>query len=111
MKCANEGRIKAVQCWVLENLPHQHGVNALAGRAAMSVRHFTRVFREQTGMTPRVFVEEARTSLAARLLANSDMPLKRVASRSGFLNVNVMRAAFMRQFGVGPQRYRLRARA
>ena len=37
------------------------GVPALAAAAAMSVRHFTRVFTAEVGETPGRFVERVRT--------------------------------------------------
>ncbi|HYP62652.1 MAG TPA: AraC family transcriptional regulator [Acidocella sp.] len=104
-------RIQAVQDWILEHLPLEHSVSALAGRAAMSVRHFARVFREETGLTPGQFVELARVNMARILLEGSEMPLKRVAAQSGFVNATVMRAAFRRWVGVGPRLYRLQCRA
>ena len=46
---APEGRIQTVQHWVLEHLPLELTVNALASRAGMSVRNFTRVFLQEAG--------------------------------------------------------------
>jgi AraC-like DNA-binding protein len=108
---AHRHRIRAVQDWILEHLPLDHSVGALASRAAMSVRHFARVFREETGLTPGQFVELARVNKARILLEDSETPLKRVAAQSGFGTVTVMRAAFRRWVGVGPRLYRLQCRA
>jgi transcriptional regulator GlxA family with amidase domain len=108
---AHRNRIRAVQDWILEHLKLEHSVSGLASRAAMSVRHFARVFREETGLTPGQFVELARVNRARILLEGSEIPLKRVAAQSGFVNTNVMRAAFRRWVGVGPRLYRLQCRA
>jgi transcriptional regulator GlxA family with amidase domain len=107
---AGEGRIQAVQHWILEHLPLELTLTALADRAAMSVRNFTRVFQSETGLTPADFVEMARVDAARRLLEDTETPLQRVASRCGFASPDTMRRAFMRRIGTGPSDYRERFR-
>jgi transcriptional regulator GlxA family with amidase domain len=107
---ANEGRIQAVQHWILDHLPLDLTLAALADRAAMSVRNFTRVFQSETGITPADFVEMARVDAARRLLEDTDTPLQRVATRCGFTSPDTMRRAFIRQIGTGPSDYRARFR-
>ncbi|MGJ4942545.1 GlxA family transcriptional regulator [Bradyrhizobium sp. HKCCYLS1011] len=107
---ASEGRIQSVQHWILDHLSLELTVNTLAARAAMSVRNFTRVFQQETGITPADFVEMARVDSARRLLEDSDKPLQRVASSCGFANPDTMRRAFLRRIGTGPSEYRERFR-
>jgi transcriptional regulator GlxA family with amidase domain len=107
---ANEGRIQSVQHWILDHLPLDLTLTSLAGRAAMSVRNFSRVFQDETGITPADFVEMARVDSARRLLEESDTPLQRVASRCGFTSPDTMRRAFLRRIGTGPSDYRQRFR-
>ncbi|WP_181040138.1 GlxA family transcriptional regulator [Paremcibacter congregatus] len=105
---AEESTIQSVQQWVLHNLNADLSLPALADKAAMSVRNFSRVFRNETEMTPADFVELARIDAARRLLEDSDTPLQRVASRCGFTNVDLMRRAFLRRSGIKPSDYRRR---
>jgi transcriptional regulator GlxA family with amidase domain len=107
---ATEGRIQAVQHWILDHLPLDLTVNSLASRAGMSVRNFTRVFLQEAGITPADFVEMARVDSARRLLEDTDMPLQRVASNCGFTNPDTMRRAFLRRIATGPSEYRERFR-
>lgn len=107
---ATEGRIQAVQHWALDNVAADLSLAALARRAAMSVRNFTRVFQSETGSTPADFVEMARVDAARRLLEDTDVPLQRLASRCGFGNPDTMRRAFLRRIGAGPSDYRDRFR-
>lgn len=107
---ADEGQIRAVQHWILDHLPLDLSLASLAGRAAMSVRNFTRVFQSETGITPADFVEMARVDAARRLLEESETPLQRVASRCGFASPDTMRRAFLRRIGTGPSDYRERFR-
>jgi transcriptional regulator GlxA family with amidase domain len=50
----------------------------------MTERSFARVFRSQTGITPADFVEATRIDAVRRLLEETNLPLQRVASASGF---------------------------
>ena len=55
-------------------------MEALAGRVNASVRHFSRVFTIEVGMTPARYVEHTRTAAARRLLESTDDPLDRIAA-------------------------------
>ncbi len=60
-----------VQGWIADHLDEDLSVARLAERAAMSPRHFARVFRAETGVTPARFVEQARVEQARRRLEES----------------------------------------
>jgi transcriptional regulator GlxA family with amidase domain len=107
---ATEGRIQVVQHWILDHLPLELTAKTLASRAGMSLRNFERVFQREAGMTPADFVEVARVDSARRLLEDTDKPLQRVASISGFVNPDTMRRAFLRRIGISPSEYRERFR-
>ena len=103
---ATEGRIQAVQHWILDHLSLDLSLTALADRAAMSVRNFTRLFQSETGTTPIEFVEMARVDFARRLLEDTDIPLQRIVTKCGFSSPDTMRRAFVRQIGTRPSDYR-----
>lgn len=100
--------IRDVQQWVLDSVAEPLSVDDLAARAGMSTRNFSRLFKQDTGMTPADFVENARIDAARRLLEHTNDPLKRVAAWSGFGNPNGLRRAFQRRLGVTPGDYRTR---
>ena len=101
--------IQAVQNWVLQHLDEPMPVAALAAQAAMSERHFRRVFVQETGQTPSAFVEAARLEGARRVLeSHATLPLKTVAARVGLGSEQVLRHLFVRHLGVTPQAYRER---
>jgi len=101
--------IQAVQNWVLQHLEEPMPLAALAARAAMSERHFRRVFAQETGETPSAFVESARLEGARRLLeSQSALPLKTVAARVGLGSEQALRHLFVRHLGITPQAYRER---
>jgi transcriptional regulator GlxA family with amidase domain len=103
---ADKGPIQSIVDYVLSDLRSDLSVEALAARAKMSTRKFSRVFVRDIGATPADFVEAARLDAARRLLQDSSMPLQRVADRCGFDDVHKMRRVFQRTLGVGPTDYR-----
>jgi transcriptional regulator GlxA family with amidase domain len=107
---ASRTPILDVQQWIRDNPQAKLSVRELAQRAGMTERSFARVFRSQTGVTPAHFVEATRVDTARRLLEETDLPLQRVASVSGFGSTEALRRAFLRQIGVRPTDYRSRFR-
>ncbi|MBW4717708.1 GlxA family transcriptional regulator [Saccharothrix obliqua] len=85
-------------------------VDLMARRAAMSPRHFARVFPRRVGVPPARYVERARVEAAAGALESGDEGLDVVARRSGFGSAETMRRAFLRVLGVTPGGYRDRFR-
>ncbi|MGZ6973615.1 MAG: GlxA family transcriptional regulator [Acidimicrobiia bacterium] len=100
-----------VQGWVADHLDDDLSVARLAERAAMSPRHFARMFRAETGVTPARFVEHARVEQARRRLEDSNVGIEEIAHGCGFGTPETMRRAFLRSLWVGPAEYRQRFRA
>ncbi len=80
-------------------------LETLAERAGMNTRTLSRRFKRDTQETPAQFVEKVRVDHARNLLLD-DLPLKRVATDSGFGDLQRMRRAFQRQLGVQLSEYR-----
>lgn len=97
-----------IQAYVLANLRTDLSVPALAERARMSERSFSRIFKAESGSTPASFVEAARLDQARRLIEEQNQPLKRIAQHCGFSSLDAMRKAFMRRISIGPAEYRKR---
>jgi transcriptional regulator GlxA family with amidase domain len=83
-----------------------HSLNAMAERASFSVRHLTRLFEEQVGLTAGAYVERVRVEAARAMLEGGDDGLPVVATRTGFGSAETMRRTFLRELGVTPGAYR-----
>jgi len=92
--------------WALTQLHRPLPVTELAGRAALSPRHFTRLFQDRTGTTPHQWLITQRMALAQRLLESTDQPVDQVAGASGFGTGTSLRQHFRRQLGTTPLAYR-----
>jgi transcriptional regulator GlxA family with amidase domain len=87
-----------------------HSLWALSDRAGFSVRHLTRVFQRELGVTPGRYVEGVRVEAAKARLQRSDEPLATIARASGFGSEETMRRAFLRELATTPAAYRERFR-
>ncbi len=83
-----------------------HSITELARRAAMSPRHFTRVFTDEVGEAPGAYVERVRTEAARRQLEETDDTVVTIAARCGFGTSETLRRNFIRRVGVSPGQYR-----
>ena len=100
--------LRDVRRHIVENLTSELSVEALAQRAHMSPRHFARLFRSETGVTPARYVESIRLEAARRALEDSAQPISTVALSCGFGTSETMRRSFLRALGVSPAEYRRR---
>jgi transcriptional regulator GlxA family with amidase domain len=110
MPRADRSPVRGVQDLVEAAPGGDHRLPNLAAAAAMSVRHFTRVFTAEVGETPSRFVERTRLEAARRELETSTDTLDVVADRCGLGSAETLRRVFQRQLGVSPDAYRRRFR-
>jgi transcriptional regulator GlxA family with amidase domain len=99
-------RTAATRAWALERLTEPLSLAALAAHAQMSVRTFTRRFREETGLTATRWLVHERVALARRLLEATETPVEQVAAAAGFGTTASMRQHLHAAIGVAPLAYR-----
>ncbi|WP_447009416.1 GlxA family transcriptional regulator [Saccharothrix hoggarensis] len=92
--------------WAVDRLGTSIGVADLAAHAGMSGRTFHRAFLAATGSTPGRWLQVQRVLLAQRLLETTDLPVHRVADRSGLGTPANLRRRLRAELGVAPDAYR-----
>jgi len=95
-----------LESWVADHLRDDLSVPALAARACMSVRNFSRRFAQEFGVTPGSYVEAVRVEAAKRLLETTRRGLEDIAEVCGFGTVETMHRSFKRTVRVTPGEYR-----
>lgn len=103
-----DDRFGALHEWINRHLAEDISLAAMAGRAGMSERSFSRHYAQATGMTPARAVERLRVEAARRFLSDSRLPVKRISQRCGFGSEETMRRSFVRLLVATPQDYRAR---
>jgi transcriptional regulator GlxA family with amidase domain len=94
------------RAWALERLDEPLTLRQLAECEAMSVRTFTRRFREEVGTSPQKWLLHQRVERARHLLERSDRSVDQVAADAGFGSASAMRLHFQAVLGVSPSAYR-----
>jgi transcriptional regulator GlxA family with amidase domain len=96
----------ATRAWMLEHLHEPLDLRTLAQRARMSVRTFTRRFRDETGSSPGRWITQQRVERARHLLETTDLPVDRVAVDAGFGTGAALRQQMTAALGIAPSAYR-----
>lgn len=99
-------RLATVLAWAQRHLNEALSLDALAERAVMSRRTFTRQFRQRTGTTVGQWLLNQRLALAQRLLETSDRTVEAVAADAGFGSAASLRLHFASVLHTSPSDYR-----
>ncbi|MET3983724.1 helix-turn-helix domain-containing protein [Streptomyces sp. PvR034] len=96
----------AARAWVLDRLHEPVRLSDLARQEAMSVRTFTRRFREESGVSPGQWIVMQRVERARQLLERTELPMEEVARQAGFGHAQSLRKHVQAALGVSPTAYR-----
>ncbi len=108
---ATRATVRTAQDYIDTHPAGDHRLDLLAARAAMSSRHFSRVFTDQVGETPARYVERVRVEAARAELELTASSLDLIATNCGLGTAESLRRAFQRRVGVAPDAYRRRFRS
>ena len=97
--------------WALGRLERPIMLRDMAQQESMSVRTFTRRFREEVGVSPVQWLTRQRVERARQLLESTDLSIDQVARESGFGTATSLRQHIQAALGVSPTMYRRTFRA
>ncbi|MCF7757165.1 AraC family transcriptional regulator [Paenibacillus xylanexedens] len=83
----------------------------LAGVAGMSVWHYSRVFKNRTGISPMEYVNNIRMDRAKEMLLVPGQTIKHIASQVGFQDEFYFSRKFKKYVGVSPSTYQRQKRS
>ena len=98
--------LREVVDYIGDNLQKDLTLAEMARVARMSPYHFSRLFKESTGLTPHQYVIERRVQRARELLSSTDLPIAEVALLCGFAHQSHLNRHFKRLLGVNPKALR-----
>ncbi|WP_317443941.1 GlxA family transcriptional regulator [Streptomyces collinus] len=101
----------AARAWALGRLHEPIQLRDMAEQEAMSVRTFTRRFREEVGVSPGQWLTQQRVERARHLLESTALSVDQVAQEAGFGTAQSMRQHLQAAVGVTPTAYRRTFRA
>ncbi|WP_075661516.1 GlxA family transcriptional regulator [Streptomyces acidiscabies] len=103
---ARQASTTAARAWALARLHEPIQLRDMAAQEAMSVRTFTRRFREESGVSPGQWLTSQRIEHARHLLESTDLSIDRIAHDAGFGTAQSMRQHLQTALGVTPSAYR-----
>ncbi|WP_460624406.1 GlxA family transcriptional regulator [Kineosporia babensis] len=92
--------------WALTRLDQNLSLADLSKHATMSVRTFSRRFRDETGLSPNQWLIQQRVDHARHLLEVSDLTIEHIAAQVGFGSATLLRKHLQTTIGVTPTGYR-----
>jgi transcriptional regulator GlxA family with amidase domain len=95
--------IHRAQDWIVRNPARDISLDALAGIAAVSRRHLTRLFRQLTGISIKEYSTRVRLELARALLNDPALTVDSIAQRCGFTSARHLRRLWIDAFGITPR--------
>ncbi|MFJ3878251.1 GlxA family transcriptional regulator [Streptomyces sp. NPDC090077] len=96
----------AARAWVLARLHEPVRLSDLARQEAVSVRTFTRRFRDECGVSPGEWITGQRVERARQLLERTELPVETIAREAGFGTAQSLRKHVQAALGVSPTAYR-----
>jgi AraC-like DNA-binding protein len=88
------------------NLDGHVTLKEIAQQCGLSVSHFSRAFRQTTGLPPHGWLINRRVEVAKSLLRNKQVSLADVALSSGFVDQSHFTRVFTRAAGLSPGAWR-----
>lgn len=98
--------LAATRGWALSCLDAPLTIETLAEHAHVSGRTLTRIWRAETGTSPRRWLLMARINWAKELLEKTDQSVDQIATRCGLGTATNLRARFRETVGTTPTAYR-----
>ncbi|MEO6742256.1 MAG: AraC family transcriptional regulator [Chthoniobacteraceae bacterium] len=99
-------RLRKVEDYVRENLAEEISVETLAQLVELSPFHFSRVFKQATGMSPLQFVTRERITLAQQLIRETSRSLIEIGLEVGYTSPSHFAKVFRKVADVTPTQFR-----
>ncbi|GGH35017.1 helix-turn-helix domain-containing protein [Paenibacillus segetis] len=91
--------------YMRENLDEELSIQELADRANLSLSHYIRLFKQQTGHTPHHYLIRLRIERSKSLICQGEYGLREIADQAGFADQGHFTRMFKRLTGMTPKQY------
>jgi transcriptional regulator GlxA family with amidase domain len=103
-------KVRAAARWLQENCQQAISIADAAQVAAMSERNFLRRFKMEMGITPSSFLLHERLAATCSLLTESELPVDKIARRTGMGNGDRLAKVFRKRMRISPTEFRIQSR-
>lgn len=92
--------------YLQRNITENLSLSEIASMASLSVSHFIKIFRDETGVPPLAYINSLRMERARKLLKYSDMNISMIADSLKYPDIHSFSRAFKKACGCSPSQYR-----
>lgn len=107
----NLARTKRMLEFIENSYAQEIRTEDIAASAAISVSECQRCFKNVVGKTPNTYLNELRLQKACDYLANTELPVARVAELCGYYDNSYFGKLFRREKGTSPAKFRAQYRS
>ncbi|WP_346831477.1 AraC family transcriptional regulator [Pseudomonas abietaniphila] len=98
-------RVKRAKALMIELMAQGCSIEQVANECAISRSHFSRAFKNTTGLAPHDWLRQEKIRRAEALLKTGQIPISRVAQECGFSDQSYFTRVFRQLKGISPRRW------
>jgi AraC-like DNA-binding protein len=98
-------RVKRAKALMIELMDQGCSIERVANECAISRSHFSRAFKNATGLAPHDWLRQEKIRRAEALLRTGRVPISRVAQECGFSDQSYFTRVFRQLKGESPRRW------
>jgi AraC-like DNA-binding protein len=102
----NISRIKEAIAFIYENISKNVTVKELSGLCHLTTDHFTKLFKLETGASPKIYIRKVKINHAKAMMANTDKTINQIAREVGMLDPFYFSRSFKQITGTTPTLYK-----
>lgn len=99
-------KLKQAIAYINDNLNQDLTLAEIAAVVDMSMYHFSRLFKQSTGLAPHQYVMNCRIERAKKLLAQTNQPIDQICEQVGFQSQSHFTNVFRKLVAITPRAYR-----
>lgn len=94
--------------YIERNVESKIRLNDLCEFVGYSVYHFSRLFKNEVGMSPYEYIIKFRLDLAKHLLITTNLSVREISRKCGYANEVNFYNIFKKNFDITPRKYRIK---
>ena len=102
----SQSKLKKVVEYINQHLSTDLSLFDIAQQIGISQSHFSRLFKQSTGLSPWQYVIQRRVELAKQLLKKEELTIEKVSDRLGFASHSQFTIFFGKYTGISPKKYK-----
>lgn len=101
-----QSKLKQVVEYIHQHLATDLSLEDIARQSGMSQSHFSRLFKQSTGLSPWQYVIQRRVEVAKQLLKKPELTIEKISARLGFNSHSQFTIFFQKYTSISPKEYR-----